>query len=91
MKRLWWIIIVILVIAGLGYFATFKHDHPVGIVNCGETVGDHDRGAATQEGPDRRLDLRFRTGIDVGGRLIEEQHARAAGQNTRESDELLLT
>ena len=68
------------------------HDHDeIGIANRGEPVGDHERGAPLHQLRDAALDQRLRLGIDVGGRLVEDEHLGVAEQGARERDQLALS
>ena len=52
-------------------------DDAVGPHRGGQPVGDKDRRAALEKAVERRLDLDLGLEVEVGGRLVEHEHARA--------------
>ena len=67
-----------------------QHQDLVHVLDGGQPVRDHDRGAALQEHGQRPLDERLGLGVDGRGRLVEDQHPRVVGEGAREGQELLL-
>ena len=58
----------------LAQFPLVQYEDLVGFLDGGKPVGDHDRGRAFQELTDGLLDQGLGRGIDVGGRLVENEN-----------------
>ncbi len=69
-----------------------EEEHPVGeAAGLAHVVGRHDQGHALGlEGEDHLLDLAGGAGVELGGRLIEEEDLGAQGPGARDGETLLL-
>ena len=71
--------------------AVFHDEDPVCIADGRKTMGNDETGTALHELVKGFLDLQLGTGIDAGGRLIQDQHGWHAEHNTRDTEQLFLT
>ena len=78
------------VIAPLDDTAVFHNQDQVAVADRGETVRDHKCGSALHQLVHAALYDLFGTGIDGGGRLIENQHRRVGDRRTGDGKELAL-
>ncbi len=67
-----------------------EHDDPVGVLDGGEAVGNHDRGAVGQDDIEAFLNLGLGERIDTGGCLVEDHDRGVLDQDARQGDELAL-
>src|SRR5512140_2534677 len=67
-----------------------QHDNAVALLNCRQSVSDHERCAAIENALDRLLDELFGLGVDRAGRFVEYQDGRIEGKGTGKRDQLLL-
>ena len=71
-----------------------QHDNGVGVLDGGESVGNHKRGHLTELGlhfVDRLLDLSFVDFVKSAGGLVEDQQTGFLDKGASESNSLLLT
>src|SRR5262245_34322736 len=59
--------------------AVLEHADAVGVADGGEAMRDEDGGALPGGGEQAIEDLRFAAHVELGGRLVEQHHARAEG------------
>jgi len=67
-----------------------EHDDLVGVPDRREPVRDHEDGPALDHPLERRLDLQLGLGVDVRGRLVEDQDTGIAQDRPRQRDPLPL-
>ena len=67
-----------------------EHDDLVGERDRREAVGDDERRAPRHRLVERELDLALGGGVDRGGRVVEDQHARVGEQRARDREPLAL-
>ena len=70
--------------------AVVEHDDLIGERDRREAVGDHEGRAPGHRLVERQLDLLLGRGVDRGGRVVEDQHARVGEQRARDRDALAL-
>ena len=68
-----------------------QHQNPVSILDCGQTVGDHERGSALHQFVHRFLDQDFRTRIDRTGGFVQNQDGGVCQNCTCNCEQLFLT
>ncbi len=78
-------------IACFADLATVENDDLVGVADRGETVRDDESGSALHELYHCFLDTHFRTGVDAGGRLVENEDLGIGKNGSRDGEELTLT
>ena len=72
--------------------ASLFHDHDaVRVLDRGEPVGNHEAGASVHQGVHTALDQDFRSGIDRGCRLVENQGRGICNCGTGYGNQLSLT
>jgi hypothetical protein len=81
-----------LFVISLLYNMTIPHDEDqIRLLNGGKAMGHNEGGSALHHGIEGLLDPDFRTGINRGGCLIQEQHGRQAEHHPSNAKQLLLT
>jgi hypothetical protein len=71
--------------------AIFHHHNFIGLLDGGQTVGNHQRGAVFLQLIQRRLNRAFRLGIQRRCRFIQDQDRAVTQQRTRDGNTLTLT
>ena len=71
--------------------SVFHDENGVRFADGGKTVSNDEARSAFHHGCECVLDLHFRTGIDRGGRFVEDQHRRKRQHDARDAEKLLLT
>ena len=71
--------------------AVFHYQDDISALNGGESVGYDKAGATFHHRGKGILDLDLGTGIDGGGRLIEDQYRRICNRSTRNGKKLSLS
>ena len=74
----------LLVRAALGDLAVLEHDDLIGVLNGGEPMRDHEHGADGADLFERLLNQNLGFGVDIGGRLVENQNLRVVEHRPRE-------
>ena len=67
------------------------HQDPVGIADGGEAVGDHEAGLPLHQLAHGPLDFPLGGGVDVAGRLVQDQHRRIVEHRPGDGQKLLLS
>ena len=70
--------------------AVVEHDDLIGQRDRGEAVGDDEGGAPGHRLVERELDLLLGRGVDRGGGVVEDQHARVGEQRAGDRQALAL-
>jgi len=76
---------------GLKDLPISKDVDDIGILHCSKPMRHNDHGAILLRLLEDRLDHFLRLGIQVRGRLIQEQEARVSNQRPGDGDALALT
>ena len=71
--------------------SVFHDENGVRFADGGKTVSNDEARSAFHHGCECVLDLHFRTGIDRGGRFVEDQHRRKRQHDARDAEKLFLT
>src|SRR5579883_1796948 len=71
--------------------STLKHDDPIGRAYRTQPVGDDDRCTPLEKQAESLLDPNLGLGVDVRGRLIQNQDARIGQERAGKGEELALT
>ena len=72
------------------YTPVLKHQDPRGIADGGETMGDHEGGAALHHFVESGIHLRLGDGVECAGRLVQDQDWRILQQCTGDRQPLAL-
>jgi len=80
-----------LVGAPLDDLAVFEDDDLIGTDDRREAVGDDERGSVLGERVERRLDALFGVGVDVAGRLVEDEDGQVLQDDAGDGDALALS
>ena len=70
--------------------SVFHDEDQRSVADRGQTVGNDETRSALHQLVKRLLNLQFGTGIDAGGRLVEDQHRRQAEHDTGDTKKLFL-
>ena len=70
--------------------AVVHHGDVVGVLDRGQTVGDHEGRAPLHQGVHPLLDESFRTRVDGRGRLVQDEHGRVRHGGAGDCEELAL-
>ena len=74
----------------LDNLSVFHDEDQRSVADRGQTVGNDKTRSALHQLVKRLLNLQFGTGIDAGGRLVEDQHRRQAEHDTGDTKKLFL-
>src|SRR5260221_12078958 len=77
-------------VAGLAELAFVHHQNPVGALDRGQAVRDHDRRASLHHVGQRLAHAQLGLRIHAGSGFVQDQEARVVRQRAGEADELLL-
>jgi hypothetical protein len=72
-------------------FAFRQHDDFVGVHHGGESMRDHQRGAAGGDGAQRAFDIPLRAGVQCAGGFIQDQQTRVLEDGAGDGDALFFT
>ena len=81
----------VVVVAALDDAAIFQNEDRVGVADGGQAVGNDEDCPALHQAVKTALDELFRSGIDGGGRLVEDEHRRFGHGCARNGEQLALT
>lgn len=76
--------------AALGDATLVEDENQARLANGAETVGDDERGAATQQDFEGALEAGFGDGVDGAGGFVQHKDARVGEERAGETDELTL-
>ena len=74
----------------LDNLSVFHDEDQRSVADRGQTVGNDKTRSALHQLVKRLLNLQFGTGIDAGGRLVEDQHRRQAEHDTGDTKKLFF-
>ena len=60
-----------------------EHDDQIGVPDRREPMGDHERSAAGEQAPERRLDLALGADVDLRCRLVQDEDAGVGEERPR--------